>query len=226
MKHFAVSEADHDRITAAVRAVERESDGEIVTVLTPRSDAYHDVGLHYAIVAMLAPLAIVATDPIGASAWVTRTLGGWDHAVPLGLQLGLLLGLQILCFLIVRYALVWMPLRMLVTPGATKARRVRRQAITLFRACAESRTARKTAILLYLSLAERRAEIVADSTISERVAPERWGNAMAALVEAIHDGRTGDGLVAAVEHIGAILREQVPAGNNNPNELPDRLIEL
>lgn len=226
MTHFTISDADQDRITAAVRAAEARSDGEIVTVLAPRSDAYHDVALHYAIVAMLVPLVLVATDPIAASDWVTRALGGWDHAVPLGLQISLLLGLQILCFLVVRYALAWMPLRMLLTPRATKARRVRRQAITLFRACAESRTARKTAILLYLSLAEHRAEIVADSTISSRVPPERWGDAMAALVEAVHDGRAGDGLVAAVEHIGAILREQVPAGHSNPNELPDRLIQL
>ena len=226
MKRFAINEADQDRIGAAVATAEKNSDGEIVTIVAPRSDAYHDVGLHYAIVAMLAPLALVATDPIGASAWATRTLGGWDHAVPLGLQIGLLLGAQILCFLVVRYALAWMPLRMLLTPGATKARRVRRQAITLFRACAESRTTRKTAILLYLSLAEHRAEIVADSTISGLVAPERWGDAMAALVEAVHDGRTGDGLVAAIEQIGAILHEQVPAGHANPNELPDRLIQL
>lgn len=226
MKRFVISEADQDRISATVATAEANSDGEIVTIVAPRSDAYHDVGLHYAIVAMLAPLALVATDPIGASSWVERTLGGWDHAVPLGLQIGLLLGIQILCLLVVRYALAWLPLRMLLTPRATKARRVRRQAITLFRACAESRTARKTAILLYLSLAERRAEIVADSAISGRVAPERWGDAMAALVEAVHDGRTGDGLVAAVERIGAILHEQVPAGNSNPNELPDRLIQL
>lgn len=226
MKRFAISEADQDRIAAAVGAVERESDGEIVTVLAQRSDAYHDVGLHYAIVAMLVPLVGAAVDPIGASTWIVRALGGWDHAVPIGLQLGVLLGLQILCFLIARYVLAWMPLRMLVTPRATKARRVRRQAVTLFRACAESRTARKTAILLYLSLAEHRAEIVADSTISTRVAPERWGDAMAALTEAVRDGRAGDGLVAAVDRIGAILREQVPAGHANPNELPDRLILL
>lgn len=226
MKRFAISEADQDRIAAAVRAVERESDGEIVTILAPRSDAYHDVGLHYAIAAMLVPLVLVATDPIGASTWVSRELGGWDHAVPIGLQLGVLLGLQILCFLVVRYTLAWMPLRMLVTPRATKARRVRRQAVTLFRACAERRTARRTAVLLYLSIAERRAEIVADSTITTRVAPERWGDAMAALVEAVRDDRAGDGLVAAVDHIGAILREQVPAGETNPNELPDRLILL
>ncbi len=226
MKRFVISEADQDRIGAAVAAAEASSDGEIVTIVAPRSDAYHDVGLHYAIVAMLAPLALIATDPVTASAWITRALGGWDHEIPVGLQLGTVLGLQILCFLVVRYALAWMPLRMLLTPRATKARRVRRQAITLFRASAESRTARRTAILLYLSLAEHRAEIVADSTISGRVAPERWGDAMSALVEAVHDGRSGDGLVAAVEHIGAILREQVPAGNSNPNELPDRLIEL
>jgi len=150
----------------------------------------------------------------------------WDHALPLGIQLTLLLGAQILVFLIVRYALAWMPLRLALTPSATKWRRVRRQAVTLFRAAGEGRTAGRTTILIYLSLAERRAEIIGDEEINTRVAPERWGDAMAALVLAVHDGRTGDGMVEAIEMIGDILAEQFPKSAGNPNELPDRLIEL
>ena len=60
MTHIRISKADHDRITQAVHAAERRSDAEIVTVVAPRSDAYHDVGLHYAIAAMLSLLALVA----------------------------------------------------------------------------------------------------------------------------------------------------------------------
>lgn len=226
MRRVDISDAEHERISAAVRAAEIRSDGEIVTIIAPRSDAYHDVGLHYAIAAMLVLMALVAAFPATFSRWATDLLGGWDHALPLGIQLGLLLGGQIALFLLVRYALAWMPLRMALTPGATKWRRVRRQAIILFRSAAEGRTAGRTAILVYLSLAEHRAEIVADSTISARVPPERWGDAMAALVSSAHDGRIGDGMVEAVGMIGEILAEQVPKSEGNPNELPDRLIEL
>lgn len=226
MKKSIIGGSDRDRIGAAVRAAETRSDGEIVTVIAPVSDAYHDVGLHYAIAAMLVLLALVAAFPLTFAGWATAALGGWDHALSTGEQLSLLLGAQILVFLAVRYGLAWMPLRVRLTPGATKSRRVRRQAITLFRASAEGRTLARTAILIYLSLAEHRAEIVADAAISSRVPPERWGEAMAALVSAARDGRIGDGMVEAVGLVGAILAEQLPKAQDNPNELPDRLIEL
>ncbi len=226
MARLNFSEADHDRISAAVHTAEAQTDGEIVTVIAPRSDAYHDVGLHYAVAAMLVLLALVASFPERFSGFAVRLAGGWDHVVPVTLELTMLLGAQIAIFLLVRYALAWMPLRMALTPPATQARRVRRRAVTLFRACAQGRTAGRTAILLYLSVAERRAEIVADETIAARVAPERWGDAMKALIEKLHDGDPAGGMTQAIAMIGAILSEEVPRSERNPNELPDRLIEL
>jgi putative membrane protein len=226
MVRFSLSNADHDRISAAVSAAEAQTDGEIVTVIAPQSDAYHDVGLHYAVAGMLTLLALVAAFPGWFEAQAVTLFGGWQHDVPTWRLLTLLLGAQILVFLLIRYALAWMPLRLALTPPSTKARRVRRQAVTLFRAAAEGRTRASTAILLYLSLAEHRAEIVADSAINSAVAPERWGDAMAALIHAVRAGRTADGMVDAIGLLGAILAEQRPRGSTNPNELPDQLIEL
>ena len=91
---------------------------------------------------------------------------------------------------------------------------------------AERRTAARIGVLIYLSLAERRAEIVADDAIHAEVAAERWGEAMAALVAEVRDGRPGDGMAAAVAQIGAVLAEHFPQDRGRRNELPDRLIEL
>ena len=81
-------------------------------------------------------------------------------------------------------------------------------------------------MLLYLSLAEHRAEIVADQAIHSKVEPDVWGDAMASLVEQVKAGRPGQGMAAAVERIGAVLAEHLPPTHDNPNEIPDRLIEL
>ena len=226
MDKLDISDADHNRISEAVRQAEMYTDGEIITVIAPSSDAYHDVGLHYAIAAMLVLLTCVAALPHNFSNLLTGMLGGWDHQLPVTIQLTILLGAQILVFLIVRYALAWMPLRMALTPRETKERRVRRRAVTLFRACGEGRTRGRTAILLYLSVAEHRAEILADSTISQRVSPERWGEAMATLVDHLRSGDPAQGMIDAIGLIGAVLKEYVPKSDGNPNELPDRLIEL
>ena len=117
-------------------------------------------------------------------------------------------------------------LRMALTPGATKARRVRARAVLLFRASIESRTATRTGVLLYLSEAERRAEIVADAAIHAKVPDTAWGEAMALLLEAVRDDRPGDGMVAAIGAIGGVLAAHFPRTGTDPNELPDRLIEL
>ena len=129
-------------------------------------------------------------------------------------------------FLAVRLILAWTPLRMALTPGRTKTRRVHRRAVELFRAGCELKTRGRTGVLLYLSVAEHRAEIVADKAIADHVEPEAWGEAMAALVDEVKAGRPGEGMAKAVERIGAVLARILPKTLDNPNELPDRLIEL
>ena len=58
-----LSKEDHAKVAAAVAAAEQHTDGEIVTIVARRSDAYHDVGLHWAVLAMLLVLALLATFP-------------------------------------------------------------------------------------------------------------------------------------------------------------------
>jgi putative membrane protein len=221
-----LSEADHVLVSAAVAKAERESDGEVVTIVAQRSDAYHDVGLHYAVLAMLLVPTLGALLPQDWIDWALGLVFGWNATLSFRLLMVLLFVKLAVVFLIVRYALAWMKLRMALTPASTKTRRVRRRAVELFRAGTEKRTKGRTGVLLYLSLLEHRAEIVADEAIHSRVAPDVWGDAMAVLVEHVKAGRVGEGMAAAVEKIGTVLAECLPPTLDNPNELPDRLIEL
>jgi putative membrane protein len=220
------SDADRQQIAAAVAAAERGTDAEIVTIVAPRSDAYHDVGLHYAVLAMLLVPVGLALVPQAWIDWAVALVLGWDAHVTRGLVMLYIFVKMAAAFLIVRYALAYMPWRMALTPGSTKVRRVRRRATELFRAACLGRTKRKTAVLLYLSLAERRAEIVVDEAILAKVDPSEWGEAMAALVGEVRAGRPGEGMAQAVERIGKVLAAHVPALQDNPNEIPDGVIEL
>jgi putative membrane protein len=220
------SEADHALVTEAVARAERSSDGEIVTIVAPRSDAYHDVGLHYAVLAMLLVPTAAALMPQAWIDWGVALVFGWNASLSLRLLMVLLVVKMAIVFLIVRFAFAWMPLRMALTPASTRTRRVRRRAVELFRAGTEKRTKGRTGILLYLSLLEHRAEIVADEAIHSRVEPDVWGEAMAALVDGVKAGRPGEGMALAVGKIGEVLAKCLPPTLDNPNELPDRLIEL
>lgn len=221
-----LSQADHDLVTHAVAQAEQETDGEIVTIVARRSDAYHDAGLHWAIGAVFVALSIAAAFPAHFRALCSWLLLSWEHEVEDWKLLTVLLGLLIVTFLAVRYILAWMPLRLALTPRTTKARRGRRRAMTLFRAVALGRTKAQTGVLIYLSLDEHRAEIIADAAINQKVTPDVWGDAMAAMIDAVRDGRTGDGMAEAVRQVGAVLARHFPRSADNPNELPDRLIEL
>lgn len=220
-----LSEADHARVTAAVTQAERTTDGEIVTVVAGQSDAYHDVALHWAVLAMLLVLALLAWQPWPVAWLHGRLVDAWSDTPP-GWYLSVALLLMAITFLIARVVLALDALRFALTPGATKTRRVHRRALSLFRAAAEKRTRAATGVLLYLSLAEHRAEIIADAGIHSRVPQERWGEAMAALLAAVKDGRIGDGMADAVAQIGTVLTEHFPGSHDDANELPDRLVEL
>ncbi|MES2056228.1 MAG: hypothetical protein V4564_09840 [Pseudomonadota bacterium] len=221
-----LSEADHALVTAAVARAEQGTDGEIVTIVTERSDLYRDVALHYAMAAMLLLVAIVALNPAAIESKIAWWSNGWTSEPDLrSLFFALLIG-EALLFLVVRYALAWTPLRLALTPKATRSRRVRRRAVQYFKVGAERRTEARVGILLYLSLDERIAEIVADEAIHKVVPPERWGDAMAALVDKVRVGEPGQGMAAAVAAIGTIVAEHFPKTEGDRNELPDRLIEL
>jgi putative membrane protein len=221
-----LTEADHAQVTAAVAAAEARTSGEIVTVVARRSDAYHDVALHWTVLAMLLVLALLAAWP-GPIEAIHALLGDpWAAAIPLREALTIVLVLMAATFLVARVALAWTPLRLALTPGATRTRRVRARAMTVFRTSAEKRTIGATGVLLYLSLDEHRAELIADAAIHGRVAPEVWGDAMAALIAEVRAGRPGAGMAAAVAAIGVVLAEHFPRASADTNELPDRLIEL
>ena len=217
---------DHAKVTAAVTAAEAVTDGEIVTVVARQSDAYHDVALHWAVLAMLLVLAVLAAWPAPIDAIHDRLGAGWGEGPALRETLTIVLVLLTVTFLVMRVILAWRPLRLALTPRATKERRVRRRAVQLFRAGAEKRTAAATGVLLYLSLDEHRAELIADAAIHSRVDEGIWGAAMAALITAVKDGRPGDGMADAVAQVGAVLAEHFPRSQGDTNELPDRLIEL
>jgi len=221
-----LSDADQDKVSAAIAKAEASSSGEIVAVATPISDSYHDVALHWAVAILILALAVSAWRPDWLQFGYDRLLGGWHAEPTLGQLLTFLMVAAVLKFTIALLILRYMPLRLALTPGATKHRRVRRRAVATFKAAAERRTAGRTGILIYLSMAERRAEIVADETILKVTDEHTWGEAMAALLAEVREGRPGDGICAAVERVGTVLAEHFPRSATDVNEIPNKLILL
>jgi putative membrane protein len=216
---------EHGQVSTAVAEAERNTDGEIVTIVTDWSDHYHDVSLYYAVAVMLAALGLFAAFPGLLDAKLALLTGGWGETER-HLQLALLVVVQAVLFLAVRFGFEALPFRGLLIPSAVRGRRVRRRAVQFFKASAEKRTAARVGVLLYLSLAEHRAEIVADEAIVGKVDDAVWGEAMVALIDRIRAGDPAAGMADAVAKIGTVLAQHFPKTEADVNELPDRLIEL
>ncbi|MGB7655309.1 MAG: hypothetical protein WBL74_07490 [Novosphingobium sp.] len=223
---FILTDADRDAVSAAVAAAEDQSAGEIVTIMADRSDEYHDVALWWSAFAAMLALAAVGLFWPFYSGLIDRVTGAWQSEWHPGQVMGLALFVAVGKFIGMYLILLWRPLRLALVPSALKHRRVRTRAVTSFKIGAERRTHGRTGVLIYLSLAERRAEIVADEAIAGQVQPEVWGAAMASLIGEIREGRAGHGLVLAIEAVGAVLAQHFPRADDDTNELPDRLIEV
>ncbi len=84
-------------------------------------------------------------------------------------------------------------------------------------------TEHNNGVLIYLQLAERTIEIVADRGLNQRVGPEEWQAMTKRMGSAFRDGRFEDGLTQALEEVSAVLVRNFPAADvvHTSDGLPD-----
>jgi putative membrane protein len=81
-------------------------------------------------------------------------------------------------------------------------------------------------VLLFVSMAERYVEIVADKGIHEKIGEARWQAIVAAFLEKVQAGDVTGGFVAAISGCGEAMAEHYPAKPGDIDELSDGLIEI
>jgi len=119
---------------------------------------------------------------------------------------------------VVEAALDWPDLLRGITP--------RERAIEVFSQLRIWDTEHNSGVLVYLLLAERRVEIVADRGIHARVGEPGWQAICREMEQAFRAGNFGPGAVAGVARIGALLAQHFPAQGANRNELSDTPVIL
>jgi len=99
----------------------------------------------------------------------------------------------------------------------------RERAVTLFGKLRVWDTEYNNGVLIYLLLAERSIDIVADRGVSRHLPQEQWDAVVASMRESFRIGRFEEGVIAAIEAVDRVLVKHFPlaVGAVNPNELPD-----
>jgi uncharacterized protein len=85
---------------------------------------------------------------------------------------------------------------------------------------------RNNGVLLFVSVAERHVEIVADQGINEVVAHDAWQSIVNGFIERVRMRQVAEGFLTAIAACGELLADHFPAADDNRNELPNRLVEL
>jgi uncharacterized membrane protein len=116
-----------------------------------------------------------------------------------------------------------LPNSYLLRPGAMRVI-ARQRALSQFGKLHVWDTEHNNGVLIYLLLAERTIELVADRGLNHLVKQTDWQNMLQSLGEALRDNRLEDGLNQAIDAVTAVLIQHFPleAGTIRPNELPDQ----
>jgi putative membrane protein len=200
---MTLSAQDRERISAAIRDAESKTTGEIICVLAQASSDSRALPiLIAAIIALALPWLLVAVT---------------------GLSVHRVLSLQVVAFLVLSAVLSLPRVRVALLPRAARRAVAHRAALEQFFIRGVARTKGRTGILIFVSLAERYARIIADEGIAARVAQSEWQGAIDTLVAHMREDRMADGFISAINICGAALATHFPRSQAPRDELPDRI---
>jgi putative membrane protein len=201
-----VNKDDRERIAKAIEDAERQTSGEIVAMITASSASYY-----FAPVLWAALIALALPWPLIYWTWI---------------QVQHIYLAQLAAFAFLTFLFMWRPLRYALVPTHVKRQRAHRRAVEQFLTQNLHTTDDRTGVLIFVSVAEHYAEIVADASIHQKVSETEWQTIVDALTARIGEGKAADGFVMAIEAVGRLLARHFPPGALNPSTLPNHLIVL
>jgi putative membrane protein len=191
-----------EELAQAVRDIEHDTDAEIVIVVRGRSGTYRHADYLCGAIVALAGVIFVLFSPFEFHTY-------W---VPFDVSVLFIAG----AFVCSRTDAV----RRALTSKKFRAKAARTGAAAMFYEAGIANTSAENGLLIYLSLLERRLEVIADRGILKAVPALQWNNSV---FEIKRVGREPEPkkLIKAVRDLGRLLAEHMPATGENPNELPD-----
>jgi len=200
---MSITEQDRSRISSAIQAAEARTSGEIVCVLAQSSADGTTL-----------PILIAATVALGLP---------WVLVATTALPVARILSLQVLVFVVLSLLLCLPQVRVALMPRRARRAVAHRSAMEQFTIRGIARKRDHCGILIFVSLAERYARIIADQGIADRVPQSEWQSAVDVLIAHMRDDRIADGFIAAISACGNKLATHFPRKETSHDELPDRI---
>lgn len=197
---------DRLRIRDAIRAAEAHTSGEIYVVVAREAAYFRSIPVLWAaLIALIFP---------------------WPLYLLTNLSTGIILFAQVIVFVLVALVGSHEWIRHRLVPPSMAGEAARKAAEAQFMAHGVHLTEERTGILLYVALADRRIEVIADTGINSKISQADLDGLVKDVIVAARAGALTDGLVTAVTNAGSLLRQHFPPRPTDRNELPDRVVEI
>lgn len=202
-----LTDQDKQRIREAVEIAENQSSGEFVTVIARQADQYLYIPtLWAAVLSLLSPAVMVLLN---------------NH-----LEFQEIYSLQLGVFLLLTLLFRWQALTILMVPKAVRMHRAKRLAWEQFFALGLHHTRERNGVMLFVSVAEKYVEIIADKGINDKVEQADWDGIIRDFTAAVKSGKIADGFVGSIQACGLLLETHFPKRDDDVNELSNHLVEL
>jgi putative membrane protein len=201
---------DLSLISKAVSEAEAKTTGEIVPMVVERSSTVGHVPLALSLVLFSALLLLDLNVQ-----WETSA-GTWGVLItPF---------LAVACYGIALILGRFWTIQRILTSNFDEAHQVSVRAELEFHRGAFENTQKRTGILIFISMMERRVVVLADQGLSSRLPPETWQAMVDKLVQSLKRKDLRGGLIEAIASCGALLADKFPAQGHENNELANDLI--
>jgi len=201
------SDTERSEITAAIQAAEKRTSGEFVAVVARSSDTYRSIALLWA---------------TGLSFILPVPLLLFGHLRYLDIY-----QLQVAAFILLMLAFEFIPeLHLALVPKRLRHGKASRLAHAQFYEQGVQLTREHSGVLLFVSMAERYVEIVADKGIHEKIGAARWQEIVDGFTAKVAAGDVVAGFTGAIAACGEAMAQHYPARPDDTDELSDGLIEI
>ena len=191
-----------ETLAGCIQEIERNTDAELVVVVRARSASYAHADYLFGAVLAFVVLLVILFVPFPFP----------EYFVPIDVALAFVIGSII----------SWRSnsVRRLFSTEKFRRKSVRTAAAAMFYEAGIANTNAEMGLLIYLSLLERRLELIADRGVLKKVPAHDWNHELFELHQ-VGENPDAKSFQEAIQRLGKVLATHVPATGENPNELPD-----
>jgi putative membrane protein len=204
-----LTQEDFKKIETSIAHVESETSGEIVPVIVRRSSAVGHVPLTLTL--LLTLLALVVETPFSDWLWIRPWVYLWPALIVVFYFIALVLARS-----------QW--IQKVLVSEKDELHQVHQRAELEFYKNKINRTQDGTGVLIFVSVMEKKAVILADEGISQKLPPETWNEVLNQFKSQLGRGDWAQGFTEAIENCGKHLKTHFPISSAAKNELKNHLI--